>query len=236
MANCGNIGKNTARNDLYETMNLLEARYPTILAVGILLAGLSAFGSASANEQGTTSYKWTDDKGVLHYGDRVPPEHAKRERSRLNEQGVEVGRFEAEKTFEQLAEEERRTEEARRVASHDVFLRTTYASVREIERLRDQRLQQLRDQRLSTEGYVASLNSRLGQLRVRAQKFSPYTDSPDARRMPYQMAEEIVRNLREVERQHNLLAERRATETALRAQFQSDIDRDQQLRAGNPRR
>lgn len=217
-------------------MNLLQARYPTILAVGILLAGLSAFGSASANEQGTTSYKWTDDKGVLHYGDRVPPEHAKRERSRLNEQGVEVGRFEAEKTFEQLAEEERRTEEARRVASHDVFLRATYASVLEIERLRDQRLQQLRDQRLSTEGYVASLNSRLGQLRMRAQKFSPYTDSPDARRMPYQMAEEIVRNLREVERQHNLLAERRATETTLRAQFQSDIDRYQQLRAGNPRR
>jgi len=181
-------------------------------------------------------YKWTDEKGVLHYGDRVPPEHAKRERSRLNEQGVEVGRLEAERTFEQLAEEERRIEEARRVASHDVFLRATYASVREIERLRDQRLQQLRDQRLSTEGYVASLNSRLGQLRVRAQKFSPYTDSPDARRMPYQMAEEIVRNLREVERQHNLLAERRATETALRAQFQSDIDRYQQLRAGNPRR
>lgn len=219
-------------------MNLLEARYPTILAVGILLAGLSAFATvtATAAEQGTTSYKWTDEKGVLHYGDRVPPEHAKRERSRLNEQGVEVGRLEAEKTFEQLAEEERRTEEARRVASHDVFLRATYASVREIERLRDQRLQQLRDQRLSTEGYLASLNSRLGQLRVRAQSFSPYTDSPDARRMPYQMAEEIVRNLREVERQHNLLAERRATETTLRAQFQSDIDRYQQLRAGNPRR
>ena len=50
------------------------------------------------------------------------------------------------------------------------------------------------------------------------------------------MAEEIVRYLREVERQHNLLAERRETETTLRAQFQSDIDRYQQLRAGNPRR
>jgi hypothetical protein len=118
-------------------MNLIEARYPTILAVGILLAGLSAFATvtATAAEQGTTSYKWTDEKGVLHYGDRVPPEHSKRERSSLNEQGVEVGRFEAERTFEQLAEEERRTEEARRVASHDVFLRATYASVREIERL-----------------------------------------------------------------------------------------------------
>ena len=129
-------------------MNLIEARYPTILAVGILLAGLSAFATvtATAAEQGTTSYKWTDEKGVLHYGDRVPPEHSKRERSSLNEQGVEVGRFEAERTFEQLAEEERRTEEARRVASHDVFLRATYASVREIERLRDQRLQQLRDE------------------------------------------------------------------------------------------
>lgn len=217
-------------------MNLLEARYPTILAMGILLAGLSAFGSATANEQGTTSYKWTDDKGVVHYGDRVPPEHARRERSRLNEQGVEVGRFEAEKTFEQIEEEEHRAEEARRVASHDVFLRATYGSVREIERLRDQRLKQLRDQRLSTEGYVASLNSRLSQLRMRAQRFSPYTDSPDAGRMPYQMAEELVRILREVERQHNLLAERRATETTLRAQFQSDIDRYQQLGAGNPRR
>ena len=48
-------------------------------------------------------YKWVDEKGVVHYGDSIPPQYAKQERSVLNRHGVEVGRLEGEKTDAQRA-------------------------------------------------------------------------------------------------------------------------------------
>ncbi len=34
--------------------------------------------------------KWKDDKGVTHYGDRIPPQYSNRENSVINRQGVTV--------------------------------------------------------------------------------------------------------------------------------------------------
>jgi hypothetical protein len=51
--------------------------------------------------------------------------------------------------------------------------------------------------------------------------------------MPDQLAEELVRTINEVRRQRTGLEERRAEETALRSQFQTDIDRFRQIRSGS---
>ncbi len=185
---------------------------------------------AQSGKSGQT-YKWVDDKNVTHYGDRVPPEYVRRERALLNNQGVEVGRLEAQKTPEQLADLERRDKLARAQKEHDSFLLTTYTSTRDIEALRDQRLQQLADQRASMENYVGSLNERLTQLQLRAQLYRPYNDSDGARQMPDKLAEDLIRTVNEVRRQRSTLDERRDEETALRARFQSDIDRFRLLRA-----
>jgi hypothetical protein len=171
------------------------------------------------------SYKWTDDKGVTHYGDRIPPEYAKRERTVLNEQGVAVRKLDAEKSVEQL-----RADEV--AADHDSFLLTTYTSVRDIESLRDLRLQQIADQRLSVQSYIDTLRGRLDALQARAQGFRPYNPSPNARRMPDPLAEDLVRTINEVRRQESSVRERLAEETALRNQFQADIDRFRTLRGG----
>jgi hypothetical protein len=209
-------------------------------SIALLAACLAAWAvHAQAETRGrpakpdAPAYKWVDDKGVLHYGDRIPPEYTKRERTVLNRQGVEVGRLEAQKTPEQVAEDQRRAEQAARVRDHDSFLLTTYSSVRDIEQLRDQRLQQMADQRKSTETYIDSLQNRLDALQSRAQVFRPYNESPSARRMPDQLAEELVRTVNEVRRQRSGLDERRTEEAQLRSQFQSDIDRFRQIRSGS---
>lgn len=200
----------------------------------LLCCGLAcALAAPGARAQGNTSYKWVDDKGVVHYGDRVPPEAIKRERVVLNDQGVEVQRLSAEKTAEEIAAERRSLAEAARIRERDDFLRATYSSVRDIELLRDQRLSQLREQRLSTETYMASLSQRIAELQARAQTFKPYNTSPEARRMPDGLAEDLVRTVNEINRQRQLLNERTAAETETRSQFQSDIDRYRQLRASN---
>jgi hypothetical protein len=49
--------------------------------------------------------------------------------------------------------------------------------------------------------------------------------------MPDKLAEDLVRTLNEVRRQRQALDDRRDEETALRARFQSDIDRFRLLRS-----
>jgi Domain of unknown function (DUF4124) len=190
-------------------------------------------GTALAQEPAKgRSYKWTDEKGVTHYGDRIPPEYAKRERTVLNEQGVAVRKLEAEKSIEQQRADEAAAEAARKQRDHDSFLLTTYTSVRDIESLRDQRLQQIADQRLSVQSYIDTLRGRLDALQARAQGFKPYNAAPNARRMPDPLAEDLVRTINEVRRQESSVRERLAEETTLRNQFQADIDRFKTLRGG----
>jgi len=204
-----------------------------ILAVGLMLlhAGLAcaAASNKSRKDEGV-AYRWVDEHGVVHYGDRVPPEYAKKERAILNSQGVEVGRLEAQKTPEQLAEEERHRQEQLRRKQHDAFLLTTYTSVSDIEHLRDLRLEQIRGQQRAAELYIETLNSRLAALQTRAMNFRPYSPRAEARRMPDDLAADLVRTLNELRTQRNLLAAKQEEEVAVRAQFQADIDRYRELR------
>src|SRR5215468_3792805 len=121
------------------TSRMLARSHAFALAL-LCIAGPLAHGAG--NNSGI-AYRWIDENGVVHYGDRLPPQYAKRESAILNKQGVEVGRTEAQKTPEQLAEEQRHTDVALRQKQHDVFLLTTYTSVKDIEALRDERLVQI---------------------------------------------------------------------------------------------
>ncbi len=62
--------------------------------------------------------------------------------------------------------------------------------MKDIESLRDVRLEQISGQRRAAEEYVESLHSRLGTLQSRALNFKPYNEAPGARRMPDDLAEE----------------------------------------------
>ncbi len=176
-------------------------------------------------------YRWTDEKGVVHYGDRIPPEYSRGEAAVLNNQGVTVAIRPAQKTPEQQEREAALREIREKEQQRDSFLLTTYTSVRDIEQLRDLRLQQMADARKSIEAYVESLQSRLLSLHERVQVFRPYNDAVTARRMPDELAQDLVRTLKEVAAQRAQMAERMAEDRALRAQFQVDIDRYKSLRS-----
>jgi hypothetical protein len=76
---------------------------------------------------------------------------------------------------------------------------------------------------------VESLRSRLGSLQVRAVSFQPYSSNPNARRMPDDLAENLVRTLNEVRVQSAALAAKSEEEKTLRAQFDADIQRYREL-------
>ena len=201
-----------------------------LFAVALLCMAAPLTHGASSTTGASVAYRWVDENGVVHYGDRLPPQYAKKESAILNKQGVEVGHTEAQKTAEQVAEDQRRTEAVLRQKQHDAFLLTTYTSVKDIEALRDERLDQISGQRRAAEAYVESLHTRLNNLQTRARNFAPYSDKPDAHRMPDDLAEDLVRTMNEMKSQKNGLAAKDAEEAALRADFQADIERFRELR------
>jgi hypothetical protein len=206
------------------------------VGLGLLIA-ISGFVPVIVNAATTpdksVTYRWVDEAGVVHYGDRIPPQYAQKEQAVLNSQGVEVRRLGAQKSSEQIAAEDRVQQGIIRQKQHDSFLMTTYTSVKDIEALRDVRLDQMRVQRVSAEQYVENLRSRLGSVQTRARIFKPYSDKPGARRMPDQVAEDLIRTLNELHTQNEVLVTKGHEEAALKAQFQSDIERYRELRAAH---
>jgi hypothetical protein len=208
------------------------------MALGLVLglAGVLTGGPAAGTTSTATTYKWVDEQGIVHYGDSIPPQYAEKEHKLLNNQGVEVGHTEAQKTPEELAVEARAHEALVKQQQHDSFLLTTYTSVKDIEALRDVRLDQLQGQRTAAEQYVENLHSRLVALQGRVKHFRPYNAGPSARRMPDDLAEDLVHTLNEMRTQSNALSAKNQEVVAMREQFDLDITRYRELHEARAKR
>jgi hypothetical protein len=187
-------------------------------------------GTAAAAGNGRTLYKWVDDQGVTHYGDRIPPEYASQEQHIINSQGIEISHLDAQKTAEQLAAEEQKKIDAEERLSRDRNLLNTYVSVQEIERLRDQRLNLVADQIKVTNQFLDTLNGRMKKLRVSSMHFRPYNGDEKAPPMPDQVAEDLVRLAIDIDTQEQNLRQKRGEEATMKKQFEADIDRFKELK------
>jgi hypothetical protein len=202
-----------------------------ILCVCALLAIRVAEGvPAPPSDGGRVLYKWVDASGVTHYGDRVPPEYASQEQHVLNSRGYEIERRDAQKTPEQVLADERKKLEAQQSQSRDRNLLNTFASVQEIERLRDQRVQLVADQIKVTNQFLETLNGRMKKMRADTLRYRPYSDDPKAPPMPDQMAEDLVRLTTDMRTQQQNLQQKRTEESSMSIQFESDIDRFKELK------
>lgn len=99
-------------------------------------AFLMLFYSLAAHADGARIHKWVDDKGVTHYGDKMPARDAHRDNSVLNKQGVVVKRnqvtnINSNEMDADLLEQKRR----------DRALRASYTNAEEIDLARDRSLQ-----------------------------------------------------------------------------------------------
>jgi len=92
-------------------------------------------------------YRWVDENGAVHYGDKVPAKYLKKEHDELNEQGTTVKKHDramtaAEKANKsrQEAERKRLENEIRAQALRDRVLTDTYTTERDLVAARDARL------------------------------------------------------------------------------------------------
>jgi hypothetical protein len=217
----------------------LEDRFLKNIAGILCLCGLLAFGPAAGapapkasgpTNNGRVLYKWVDKEGVTHYGDHVPPEYAGQEQHILNSQGYEIKHLDAQKSADQAAAEEKTKLDSEQRQLRDKNLLSTYASVQEIERLRDQRLTLVADQIKVTNQFLETLNGRMKKMRADSLRFRPYSTDPKAPSMPDQMSEDLVRLASDMRTQEQNLKQKHGEESAMSIQFESDIDRFKELK------
>jgi hypothetical protein len=204
-----------------------------ILCFSALLASGFAAGAPARtgpSDNGRVLYKWVDSDGVTHYGDHIPPEYASKEQHILNSRGYEISHQDAQKPAEQVAADEQKRLTAEQSRLRDKNLLNTFASVQEIERLRDQRVQLVADQIKVTNSFLDNLNSRMKKMRADSQRYKPYNSDPKAPPMPDQMAEDLVRLTTDMRTQQQNLQQKRAEEASMSIQFESDIDRFKELK------
>lgn len=209
---------------MQNALNMHNALRIAVLVMVAVLA-MPAHAAGAEESRNRKTYMWIDKNGQRQYGDAIPPEYAQSEQRVLNRTGIETSRQGAPKTAEQLAVEEAQRAEQKKREDHDRFLITTYTSVRDIDRLRDERLSQLDAQLKAARSYIETLDQRMRALQQRAQNFKPYSSMPNARRLPDDVAEQLVRGLSEITAQRSALDRQQQEKSTVSAQFDADRTR-----------
>ena len=215
--------------------------------VALLLAVFAMAGSdaAYAAKKRTTSgsskskasvgevYRWVDDKGVVHFGDQVPPEYAPIDREVLNQYGIPVRSEQGLMTEEELEAERKAAAEKKAVlaaARRDEVLLSTYLSVEEIEALRNRRMELIAGQVSVTTLYLQSLEEKLKRLQQEASTFKPYSKDPDAEPIDEKLAEELSDVGDSIALYQKTLQDTRTRQGRVVSAFDADIARFKELK------
>jgi hypothetical protein len=179
------------------------------------------------------AYKWVDNSGQTHYGDRIPPEASAVERKMLNEQGVTVKVYDAAKTPEQLAEEQRlarlqqeQERRSRKQAIHDRALLATFTNEEDMILARDGKTAAIDGVILLAQKRIDTLGERLEEMTAGAAQLER-----SGRAFPESLHREIQDTRLQIRQNEEYIRSKRAEQAAIREQFEADISRFRELKA-----
>ncbi len=212
--------------------------WPLKMLLTALMLALLAGGAVAQTDKQKKLYRWVDKNGQVHYGDSVPAEYAEQDRDVLNKQGVKVGREEGTITPEEAAAkaaEEKAAREEQKRKLRDRVLLQTYQSVKELEVLRDARLELVDAQLTIQEQSLANLRAQHAKIERAAARYAPINTEPGAEPLPAETAADLARSANDIATQEGNLLRRREERENIRLTFEADIQRYQELRAIKPR-
>lgn len=206
-----------------------------IIATTIVLAGVVyAATAAETSRTREAFFRCKDRNGQTHYGDSVPPECAGLDTEVLNDNGMQLRLIEGEATrakrLERETVEAKVRKERDRRDLRDRTLIETYLTVEDIERLRDQRIEQLNAQLRLTEQNVVSLRDRQTRMQAQIARFKPYNEAPNALPLPEHLAAEMVNTVNGLRVYEESLKANHKEQTDLREAFAADIRRFKELK------
>jgi len=132
------------------------------ISIGLLLAPWTAQ---------AILYKWVDDDGRVHFGDRIPVQFQLKAHDEINQRGIVLKHREAAKTPEEKAEAKRLEKERKKLAlaekkkkQRDRVLLDTYTTERDLIVARDSRLEAVGSQVQLAETIISDSNKTIGSL------------------------------------------------------------------------
>ncbi len=198
----------------------------TILALFSVL--LSSAFSAQAK-----MYKWVDENGQMHFGDKIPPEYLVKEHDELNEQGVRVKHLEAAKTAEERAEEKRLEKEREKAAliekkkrQRDRVLLDTYTTERDLVVARDSRLDAVGSQIQLAETIISDSNKKIESMEKKVTQIKATN-----REVPIDLYNRIDSEKQQIEVQSKVMENHIKRRDEISAQFNGYIERFKVLKA-----
>ncbi len=214
------------------TTNTHAPRHPwprIMLATAVAASLVIAFGFAGAARGAT--YKWVDEKGVIHYTDKIPPEASDKGRTVLDKQARPVKRIDPALTPEQRrareVEEEQKRAAAKvqeEVARRDRALVSSYTNEAEIDLARSRALATIDAQIESSRGYVAQLDKRRIELDKRREALG---DKP----VPHALESELAGNRNEIAKTTQLIEQKQKERATTVARYDADKVRWRELKA-----
>jgi Domain of unknown function (DUF4124) len=208
-------------------------RDPIATCVFALMGAWLVVGAGNALAAGM--YKWTDDKGIVHYSDQMPPEAVNKGTTVFDKQGRPIKKIEAAPTEEQLkakeVEDDRqktltriREEQTRK----DMALLQSYTSEDEIEFARSRAISAVANQVKSAEAYTGDMTRR--QQELEKQKLA-LAGKP----VPSALEIELTSLNDEIGRQGRLLAQKKDELATISARYDIDKRRWQEIKADQTR-
>jgi len=198
----------------------------------VLLAFSVCLISASFTAQ-AKMYKWVDDEGQMHFGDKIPQKYLVKEHDELNEHGMKMRTREAAKTDEERAEEKRLQKEKaaaelaeKKKKQRDRVLLDTYTTEADLIAARDSRLDAVDTQIRLAKSIIEESNNKVDSLEknvvdIKASK----------REVPEDMYKRINRLRHQVEVHTGVMQNHVKRRDEIATQFDGYIERFRVLKA-----
>ena len=178
-------------------------------------------------------YKWVDEEGQMHFGDRIPPKYMVKEHQELNESGVVTKRKEAAKTAEQKAEDRRLEYQRKKAAAvekkkkqRDRVLLDTYTTERDLIVARDSRLEAVGSQVQLAETIIADSNKSIESLEKQVTQIKASN-----REVPADVYQRIESEKEQVAVQSKVMESHKKRQEDIATQFNGYIERFKVLKA-----
>jgi len=185
-----------------------------------LLGAWLALGAQAVAAAGL--YKWTDDHGMVHYSDTIPPEAVDKGTVVLDKQGRQVKKIERALTPAEVKEKEADEERQRAIAKareerarKDLALLQSYSSAEEIDLARTRALSAVEAQLKSAESYNADLARRLDGLEKQKAASA-------GKPVPFTLEHEISAINDEMGRQARVIAQKKDEMATITAKYEID--------------
>ena len=176
-------------------------------------------------------YRWVDDQGQTHYGDKIPQQYIKKERHELSPQGIKQSTTKAAKTSQQLAEEKRiKAEEAARQKviaekkQYDDMLLATFTTEDDLIRSRDGKHGALEGSIRLTEASLVRLHKNIDALHKKLAKVSDKQGDYATK-----LNNEIKETEKQILQQQTYIVNKKREQEKIITEFNKDIERFREL-------